>query len=208
MEPPHSMAGLAACLNIKLNEFGFCETDRLRPLSTSRPGVFIGGAAQEPKDIPETVTQASGAASMAMELLAPARNSLITKKSYPTEHDVTDEETPPRRVCLSLRHEHRFSRQCRGGGQAGGARAERGFGDAHDVHLFRYQSVEHQGHDPSSPAQPRRGGLMHPADTRAVVPRNAARSGSEPLSVRNDQHPRPVFVGALERAGIRHRKGG
>jgi heterodisulfide reductase subunit A len=29
---------------------------------------------------------------MAMELLAPARNSLITKKSYPTEHDVTDEE--------------------------------------------------------------------------------------------------------------------
>jgi heterodisulfide reductase subunit A-like polyferredoxin len=92
MEPPHSMAGLAACLDIKLNEFGFCDTDRLQPLSTSRPGVFIGGAAQEPKDIPETVTQASGAASMVMELLAPARNSLITKKSYPTEHDVTDEE--------------------------------------------------------------------------------------------------------------------
>ena len=92
MEPPHSMAGMAACLDIKLNEFGFCETDRLQPLSTSRPGVFIGGAAQEPKDIPETVTQASGAASMAMELLAPARNSLITKKSYPTEHDVTDED--------------------------------------------------------------------------------------------------------------------
>ncbi len=92
MEPPHSMAGLAACLNIKLNEFGFCDTDRLLPLSTSRPGVFVGGTAQEPKDIPETVTQASAAASMAMELLAPARNTLITKKSYPVEHDVTDEE--------------------------------------------------------------------------------------------------------------------
>ena len=31
------------------------------PLSTSRPGVFVGGASQEPKDIPETVTQASAA---------------------------------------------------------------------------------------------------------------------------------------------------
>ncbi|MGA3285732.1 MAG: FAD-dependent oxidoreductase, partial [Verrucomicrobiota bacterium] len=92
MEPPHSMAGMAACLDIKLNEFGFCDTDRLQPLCTSRPGVFVGGTAQEPKDIPETVTQASGAASMAMELLASARHSLITKKSYPTEHDVTDEE--------------------------------------------------------------------------------------------------------------------
>ena len=92
MEPPHSLAELASRLGIKLNEFGFCDTDRLLPLSTSRPGVFVGGTAQEPKDIPETVTQASAAASMAMELLAPARNTLITKKSYPTEHDVTDEE--------------------------------------------------------------------------------------------------------------------
>ncbi len=92
MEPPHSMVGMAAGMNIKLNEFGFCDTDRLQPLCSSRPGVFVGGAFQEPKDIPETVTQASAAASMAMELLAPARNSLVTKKSYPTEHDVTDEE--------------------------------------------------------------------------------------------------------------------
>jgi heterodisulfide reductase subunit A-like polyferredoxin len=91
MEPPNSMARCAASLNIKLNDFGFCHTDRLAPLSTSRPGVFVGGAFQEPKDIPETVTQASAAASMAMEMLAPARNTLITKKSYPTEHDVADE---------------------------------------------------------------------------------------------------------------------
>ena len=91
MEPPHSLAGLAASLNIRLNEFGFFDTDRLLPLSTSRPGVFVGGAAAEPKDIPETVTQASATASMAMELLAPARNTLITKKSYPVEHDVADE---------------------------------------------------------------------------------------------------------------------
>jgi len=91
MEPPDFMAECASSLELKLNDFGFCLTDRLSPLSTSRPGVFVGGAFQEPKDIPETVTQASAAASMAMELLAPARNTLITKKSYPVEHDVTDE---------------------------------------------------------------------------------------------------------------------
>lgn len=82
------MRDCASQLGIKLNEFDFCKTDRLMPLSTSVQGVFVGGAFQEPKDIPETVTQAIAAASMSMELLASARNTLITKKSYPEEHDV------------------------------------------------------------------------------------------------------------------------
>jgi len=82
----------AANLGISLDEYGFCATDRLSPLETSRPGVFVAGAFQEPKDIPETVTQASAAASMSMELLAEARNTLITKPVYPEEHDVTDEQ--------------------------------------------------------------------------------------------------------------------
>jgi heterodisulfide reductase subunit A-like polyferredoxin len=92
MESPASMKEIASRLELKLNDYGFCLTDRLNPLSTSVPGVFVGGAFQEPKDIPETVTQASAAASMAMELLASARNTLITKKVYPPEHDVTDEK--------------------------------------------------------------------------------------------------------------------
>lgn len=92
MEPGATAKESANRLGIELNEFGFCATDRLFPLSTSRPGVFVAGAFQEPKDIPETVTQASAAASMSMELLAPSRNSLITKKVYPEERDVTDEK--------------------------------------------------------------------------------------------------------------------
>ena len=92
MEAAHLAIESGTRLEIKLNEFGFCATDRLLPLTTSRPGVFVGGAFQEPKDIPETVTQASAAASQAMELLASARHTLITRKSYPIEHDVTDEE--------------------------------------------------------------------------------------------------------------------
>ena len=92
MEPNASAVESAKRLGIELNAYGFCATDRLAPLNTSRPGVFVGGAFQEPKDIPETVTQASASASMAMELLSSARNTLTTKAVYPDEHDVTDEE--------------------------------------------------------------------------------------------------------------------
>ncbi len=90
--PSSTAVELASRLGIELNEYGFCATQRSLPLSTSRPGVFVAGAFQEPKDIPETVMQASGAASMAMELLASARNTRTVKKKYPDEHDVTDEE--------------------------------------------------------------------------------------------------------------------
>ncbi len=91
MEPSARAVERATAIGVGLNDYGFCATDRFAPLTTSRPGVFVGGAFQEPKDIPETVTQASAAASMSMELLASARNSLVTKKTYPDEHDVTDE---------------------------------------------------------------------------------------------------------------------
>jgi heterodisulfide reductase subunit A-like polyferredoxin len=91
MESGLTTTAAAKQLGIELNEYGFCNTDRLAPLVTSREGVFVAGSFQEPKDIPETVTQASAAASMAMELLAPSRNTLITKTVYPEEHDITDE---------------------------------------------------------------------------------------------------------------------
>jgi len=92
MKPGATAKESALRLGIDLNEFGFCATDRFTPTLTSKPGIFVAGTFQEPKDIPETVTQASAAASMSMEMLAQSRNSLITKKVYPDEHDVTDEE--------------------------------------------------------------------------------------------------------------------
>ena len=93
MEPSQSAMACAQRLGIELNDYGFCATDRFNPTATSRAGVFVAGAFQEPKDIPETVIQASGAASMAMELLGSARHTRVTKKTYPDEHDITD-ETP------------------------------------------------------------------------------------------------------------------
>ena len=92
MKPGASVERLAERLGLERNSFGFCQTDRLAPLMTSQPGIFVAGTFQEPKDIPESVAQASGAASCAMELLARGRGTLITHREYPWERDVTDEE--------------------------------------------------------------------------------------------------------------------
>jgi heterodisulfide reductase subunit A-like polyferredoxin len=94
LEPSPSLRGQAERLGVELNRWGFALTDELRPLDTSRPGVFVGGAFQEPKDIPDTVMQASAAAARAMSLLESARGSRVRTKGYPPERDVTDE--PPR----------------------------------------------------------------------------------------------------------------
>jgi heterodisulfide reductase subunit A-like polyferredoxin len=47
-------------------------------LQTSRPGIYVAGPFREPKDIPETVIEASGAAASAARILAPARHSLAS----------------------------------------------------------------------------------------------------------------------------------
>ena len=92
LDPKRKVSESISSLGIDLNEYGFCRTDRLDPMQTSRPGVFVAGSFQEPKDIPETVTQASAAAAMSMELLSGVRGSRVVKREYPVEHDITDEE--------------------------------------------------------------------------------------------------------------------
>jgi len=44
--------------------------DNIHPVETLRPGVFLAGTASGPKDIPETVAQASGAAGKVLSLFA------------------------------------------------------------------------------------------------------------------------------------------
>ena len=94
LEPSATLREQAERLGILLNRWGFAETSELKPLDASRPGIFVGGAFQEPKDIPDTVMQASAAAGRAMALLAPARGTRVRTKAYPTERDIADE--PPR----------------------------------------------------------------------------------------------------------------
>jgi len=43
---------------------------KLRPVESQTPGIYLAGAAQGPKDIPEVVAQASGAASKAIAIVS------------------------------------------------------------------------------------------------------------------------------------------
>jgi heterodisulfide reductase subunit A len=94
LEPSASLKEQVERFGVMLNKWGFAQTADLAPLDTSHPGVFTGGVLQEPKDIPDTVMQASAAAARAMALLSDARGTRVKTKAYPPERDVTDE--PPR----------------------------------------------------------------------------------------------------------------
>ncbi|MCJ7699182.1 FAD-dependent oxidoreductase, partial [Candidatus Bathyarchaeota archaeon] len=92
MQPPKNVEKLAKNLGIKLNKYNFCETEAFSPMETSKPGILVCGAFSAPKDIPESVAQASGAAAKAMSIIASERGTQITVKEYPPERDVSQEE--------------------------------------------------------------------------------------------------------------------
>ncbi len=82
---------LGKTLGVELDAGKFAATSSFTPVSTSRPGVFVCGAFQGPKDIPQSVMEASAAASAASELLSLARYSLARKKPVFPERDVSQE---------------------------------------------------------------------------------------------------------------------
>jgi len=92
MQPPKNVEKLAKSMGIKLNKYNFCETEAFSPMETSKPGILVCGAFSAPKDIPESVAQASGAAAKAMSIIASERGTQITIREYPPERDVSEEE--------------------------------------------------------------------------------------------------------------------
>lgn len=91
LQPCAALGHLGKALEINLNEYGFIETETFTPVTTSREGIFASGTVTEPKDIPESVTQASAAASEAAKVIADARGTEVTEKSYPVERDIKAE---------------------------------------------------------------------------------------------------------------------
>ena len=85
---PEAVA-LAQRLGIELNPHGFVQTRGTAPVTTSREGIYVCGAFQEPKDIPHSVMEASAAAACATERLADARWSLTQTRELPPETDFT-----------------------------------------------------------------------------------------------------------------------
>ncbi len=70
-------------LGVDLDAFGFAKKSSFDPLATSRPGVFTCGVFNGPKDIPETVSEASGAAACAGGVLSVSRGTLAAKPTFP-----------------------------------------------------------------------------------------------------------------------------
>jgi heterodisulfide reductase subunit A len=72
MVPSTGVKSLAQKLSVGYNEYGFLSEShpKLRPVETNAAGVFVCGACQGPKDIPETVAQASAAAGKALIMLS------------------------------------------------------------------------------------------------------------------------------------------
>jgi heterodisulfide reductase subunit A-like polyferredoxin len=66
LTPSKDNNALADVLGIEVDEYGFfVKPDPIKaPLSTSRDGIYVCGFSQSPKDIPDTIAEASGAASM------------------------------------------------------------------------------------------------------------------------------------------------
>jgi heterodisulfide reductase subunit A len=92
LETTEISAELAQKTGIELNKYGYAKTCGFSPVSTSRPGIYVGGAFQAPKDIPSCVIDASAAAGMAASRLAEVRWSQTRTQEIPPEQDVSGQE--------------------------------------------------------------------------------------------------------------------
>ncbi|TES93169.1 MAG: CoB--CoM heterodisulfide reductase iron-sulfur subunit A family protein [Desulfobacteraceae bacterium] len=82
---------LAAKLEIDLNEHRFAKTGGFKPVATSKPGIYVCGMFESPKDIPETVVQASAAAFCASKDINMISETSEITEEFPPERDVSQE---------------------------------------------------------------------------------------------------------------------
>lgn len=82
---------LAKKLDIELTPSNFAATSAFNPVATSREGIYVCGAFQGPKDIPESIVDASAAAAAAGESIASARNTVTKEAETVPQLDVGGE---------------------------------------------------------------------------------------------------------------------
>jgi heterodisulfide reductase subunit A-like polyferredoxin len=82
---------LAKNLEIDLTSSQFSKTDSFHPVATSREGIYVCGTFQGPKDIPQSVIEASSAAAEAGALLSNARHTLTREEVVPEERNIRGE---------------------------------------------------------------------------------------------------------------------
>jgi heterodisulfide reductase subunit A len=91
-QPQDDAARTAEIFGIEMTEHLFPRTSESAPVESSRPGIFVTGTYQGPKDIPETVVQGSAVAGKVMALLGEARRTETSVREVSPERDVCEEE--------------------------------------------------------------------------------------------------------------------
>jgi len=89
LAPLADAGDLAQKLGLDLEEHQYAKTSSFSPVSTTREGIYVCGGFQAPKDIPQSVMEASASAAASTEALAEARGSLTRSKELPPELDVS-----------------------------------------------------------------------------------------------------------------------
>lgn len=92
LEIPPEMVDLSKTLQLELTDGNFCKTSTFQPVATSRDGIYVAGALQGPKDIPQSVVDASAAAGSVGEDLSSVRFSQTKAQEPVPEVDVRGEQ--------------------------------------------------------------------------------------------------------------------
>jgi heterodisulfide reductase subunit A len=99
IEPPHDVEQVGSLFGLGRTQDGwFAESHpKMRPVETNTDGVFLAGAAQGPRDVPDTVAHAGAAASMALALMDKGEVTIS-----PATAVVDEELCSACKTCISL----------------------------------------------------------------------------------------------------------
>ena len=92
---------LSKKLGIVLDPYQHAVTGSFEPVQTSKPGIFVCGTFESPKDIPQSVIESSACAAMAEKILCKSRGTMARVKEMPKETDVQGE---PARIGVFVCH--------------------------------------------------------------------------------------------------------
>jgi len=92
IKPSEDNKKLGKVLGVDVDENGFFKQQSLltNPIQSTKEGIFLAGCIQGPKDIPDSVAMASGAAAKAVEPIKDRKRHI--GRDFPPEKDVSKEE--------------------------------------------------------------------------------------------------------------------
>jgi len=99
LEPQADAGGVASCFTVNQKATGFFleRHPKLDPVATPTEGIFVAGCCQSPKDIPDTVAQASAAAARVLAMISKGKITLEAAISA-----IDEDKCSGCKTCLNL----------------------------------------------------------------------------------------------------------